>query len=726
MRSTSLFHRGLAAVATFVAAALLAAPVWANHQDDDADGVVDPPGRVGRISALRGSVDVSAEPGAAWDQAKINQPVTSGSSLFATPGSQAEVRIGSGAVRLDGNTQAVFSQLDDHGIAIDVAQGTVRARVRNLPTGDRFSLGADGVRAEAQGPGDFRVSYDPDRRAYTVRAIAGRLRVVTPATSLNLEQGQESIVEDGGENLHVRRLGEFDAFDAWAEARDRAHDQLASARYVSPETTGIEALDEHGRWAVVADYGPVWYPSVVVAGWAPYRYGHWAWVHPWGWTWIDDAPWGFAPFHYGRWALIGGSWGWVPGPYVHRPVYAPALVGYVGGRPRSGVSVSIGIGIGAPIGWFPLGPRELYVPPYRCSPRYGQSVNWAEAAPPGDRRASRQPLPAAPVYRYAQRPEALTVVSEDDFRSARRIGRERATLTQQQAAQLQPVAAAIPGPRARRDVPVAARGAAELPAATLPAPRGLPRGDADGPPRGDARARPLPMPRGLPDERGLPAARGLPDARSQDGRGREPRGADAPLPQARGPQPPPLAAPAPQLPQAVLPGAPARPERGAEQRAVIPERAIPMPRPRVGDRFERDDDPRAEHGGGRERRFVPPRPAAVQAERSAQPQVVPAPQVIPPPVAVPRTLPESAVIPPPRAVAVPQPAPMAPPAMQQPAPPPRQIHIPAAPQQPSQGPPAWAGRGGDRDGGGHGRGESNGRGPDGGRGESPRGPRVER
>ena len=22
---------------------------------------------------------------------------------------------------------------------------------------------------------------------------------------------------------------------------------------------------------------------------------------PWGWTWVDDAPWGFAPFHYGRW-----------------------------------------------------------------------------------------------------------------------------------------------------------------------------------------------------------------------------------------------------------------------------------------------------------------------------------------------------------------------------------------------------------------------------------------
>src|SRR5256885_3839541 len=43
-------------------------------------------------------------------------------------------------------------------------------------------------------------------------------------------------------------------------------------------------------------------------------------------SWVDDAPWGFAPFHYGRWTIVGGSWGWVPGPIRVRPWYAPALV----------------------------------------------------------------------------------------------------------------------------------------------------------------------------------------------------------------------------------------------------------------------------------------------------------------------------------------------------------------------------------------------------------------
>ena len=98
--------------------------------------------------------------------------------------------------------------------------------------------------------------------------------------------------------------------------------------------------------------------------------GHWGWVGAYGWTWVDDAPWGFAPFHYGRWAYIGNRWGWCPGPIAVRPVYAPALVAFVGG----GVGVSVGFG-GGPVGWFPLGPHDVYFPGYHVSQRYFTNVN---------------------------------------------------------------------------------------------------------------------------------------------------------------------------------------------------------------------------------------------------------------------------------------------------------------------------------------------------------------
>ena len=91
---------------------------------------------------------------------------------------------------------------------------------------------------------------------------------------------------------------------------------------------------------------------MVAPQWAPYRFGQWVWVQPWGWTWVDAAPWGFAPFRYGRWFWWGNRWSWAPGPGRPRPVVVPVAPGViVGGRPPP-----------PPLGWMPLGSRDPYRP----------------------------------------------------------------------------------------------------------------------------------------------------------------------------------------------------------------------------------------------------------------------------------------------------------------------------------------------------------------------------
>lgn len=472
-----------------LAAACAVAPPQA-LADDDARS--DPPARVGAVTAIQGDVQLASEPGAAWERAQINWPVSTGTTLFVPPGGRAELRIGSTSVRFDGDTQVEFSQLDDHGITLETMQGTVRARVRALPTGDLFSIASDGVRAQALQPGDYRASYDPDRRSYTVGVISGRLRLVTPTNSVDVAPGQEITTERGGATLSLAALSLRGDFDAWSEARDRLQDRAVSNAYVSPEMTGAEVLADHGSWVRDTAYGSVWYPAVVPVGWAPYRYGRWAWIAPWGWTWVDDAPWGYAPFHYGRWAMIGGRWGWCPGGYVARPVWAPALVGFVGGR-SGNVNWGVSIGSAAPVGWFPLAPQEAYRPPYRHTTRYVQQVNIFNNTNivvnprDRDRRAYRHNdghdgAPPRDSYRYAQRPEALTVVSEDRFRSSRPIGRDHVRLDDHQVAQLQPVAATLPaygGAGAVRPVlPSQARDErANRPTTTLPTPIRVPQRD---------------------------------------------------------------------------------------------------------------------------------------------------------------------------------------------------------------------------------------------------------
>jgi hypothetical protein len=133
--------------------------------------------------------------------------------------------------------------------------------------------------------------------------------------------------------------------------------------------TGYEELDSAGVWKIDPQYGPVWFPTEA-ADWAPYRFGHWSWIGPWGWTWIDDRPWGFAPSHYGRWALIHEHWAWAPGGSAGPPVYAPAIVAFLG-TPGVGLSSEEG----ATVAWFPLAPGEAYWPSYTRDLDYVRALN---------------------------------------------------------------------------------------------------------------------------------------------------------------------------------------------------------------------------------------------------------------------------------------------------------------------------------------------------------------
>jgi hypothetical protein len=95
-----------------------------------------------------------------------------------------------------------------------------------------------------------------------------------------------------------------------------------------------------GVWVETPQYGRVWRPTRVDAGWQPYLYGHWAWTDA-GWAWISDEPFGWATYHYGRWAVLDdGSWVWLPGR-----IWAPAWVAW---RYDEGYSA-----------WCPLGPRGI-------------------------------------------------------------------------------------------------------------------------------------------------------------------------------------------------------------------------------------------------------------------------------------------------------------------------------------------------------------------------------
>ena len=280
----------------------------------------DPPSLIGRLSYLQGSV--SFQPGGVdeWVPASLNRPLTSGDQIFSDEGARAEIHIPSASFRLGSRTAFQFLSLDDQNVQVKLSEGPLIVRVREMESGS-FEIDTPNVAFTISAPGEYRIETYPDTNETYVTARSGEGQVVGNGGSFTLHAREQAVVsgQDQSSQYQVYDAPRLDDFDEWALSRDRRENRRVSSRYVSPYVVGAEDLDDYGDWRANPEYGQVWIPRTMPAGWAPYQYGHWAWIDPWGWTWVDDAPWGFAPFHYGRWANFGGEWGWVPSPLRVRP-----------------------------------------------------------------------------------------------------------------------------------------------------------------------------------------------------------------------------------------------------------------------------------------------------------------------------------------------------------------------------------------------------------------------
>lgn len=382
-------------------------------------GSEDPPSRVARLSSMQGGVSFQAAGSSDWGVATLNSSVTTGDRLVADDGGRAELEIGPLAIRFGSSTDVTVTNLTDGLVQLGVPAGTLRLSVYRMSPNDTIEVdtpnGAVGVLA----PGNYRISTNTAGTQTIVSVERGRIDVSGPNLSQVVETGRTvRLVADGGgvQITNVSRPGP-DGFDSWSSFRDGALTSAASPSdaYVNPDIPGVRDLDANGRWENDVANGPVWYPTAVVAGWVPYRYGHWGWVEPWGWVWIADEAWGFAPFHYGRWAFVRNRWGWVPGPRMGRPYYSPALVAFADG---GGFGLSIGVSA-----WFPLGPRDPFIPWYHYDDRYLRAVNGANVRGVADIGVFVH-VQDVEHFHYANRTVAMTVVPTAAFAAGRPIAHE--------------------------------------------------------------------------------------------------------------------------------------------------------------------------------------------------------------------------------------------------------------------------------------------------------------
>ncbi len=326
-----------------------------------------PPSAVGRISASTGAVSLRPA-GGEWGAAALNDPVIAGMAVRTTAPARAALGIGAARIALSGATELEIARLDDTIRQIAVQQGRIGIHLTRLAPGETVEIDLPRGGVWLLAPGDYDITAGNDQMPSRVAVFAGQAHFAGSGADRKIAAGSTLVLNAKGATAATLESAAADDFiAAWRPAPDAAAVPVA-LRHVSPEMTGWETLDGAGNWEETAGFGEIWFPKNLPDDWAPYRYGHWRWVMPWGWSWVDDAAWGFAPSHYGRWARIPGAgaeiarWAWVPGatPAAH-PVYTPAAVNFLG---TAGIGLSCPDPVGTAVAWFPLAPGEAYWPSY--------------------------------------------------------------------------------------------------------------------------------------------------------------------------------------------------------------------------------------------------------------------------------------------------------------------------------------------------------------------------
>src|SRR5215467_6312992 len=98
----------------------------------------DPPSRVARLNYMQGPV--SFRPGSVeeWTNATLNYPLYNGDHLWSDMGGQAELHIGSTAIRIGSQTALAILNLDDRMVQFSLTGGIMNVHLRYLGQGESF------------------------------------------------------------------------------------------------------------------------------------------------------------------------------------------------------------------------------------------------------------------------------------------------------------------------------------------------------------------------------------------------------------------------------------------------------------------------------------------------------------------------------------------------------------------------------------------------------------
>ena len=298
-----------------------------------------------RMGLVEGGVQVLIRDSTDWTDAAMNVPLGEGDRIWVPDGGKAELQIRGGVhVRSDGGTALDILSANSDAAQFYLDRG--HAYINNR-RGGIGTVQIDTPLASVRSFDNSVMMIDVSEDGVTeVSVLKGHVTAESRSGATPVGAGKTLTLRERDE-AELAPIGAPDEWERWNTDRDR--ELMAwgeSSRYLPEELQDYTSdFDENGRWEYVSDYGYVWFPTVVVADWAPYTVGRWVWIRS-NYVWIAYDPWCWAPSHYGRWVFIASrGWCWVP-PFAGAAYWGPGYVGWT-------VTPSY-------VAWVPLAPGEIY------------------------------------------------------------------------------------------------------------------------------------------------------------------------------------------------------------------------------------------------------------------------------------------------------------------------------------------------------------------------------
>jgi hypothetical protein len=223
-----------------------------------------PPGRFARLQYVNGSVSVQPQGTQEWVAAVVNRPLATSDNVWTDKNSRAELGVGTGVLRMNGETSLTLTNISMGNVQVTLHQGTLNLRVFHLFGGEIYEVDTPNLVFTVQKSGDYRFDVDSGGDATVVTVWKGEGNATGDGPAVRVRSHEQARFTGTLLTRNVHGAPRPDGFDSWCQVRNQRQEHSLYGPYVAPGVVG---------------YPPYPYPPAY-----PYGYGPWVWVAPWGWV----------------------------------------------------------------------------------------------------------------------------------------------------------------------------------------------------------------------------------------------------------------------------------------------------------------------------------------------------------------------------------------------------------------------------------------------------------